>query len=236
VSPQATRLAALPISRTADNLYDARIVATLDDRGGLVARVEETTRGGAAAHLRGVRAELRADMFQQVIETRLRETMPAVQELHWTEQWEPAAAEWRLNFDFKSDRYARRTGGALLMVSPVIVFGKVRLAPWKTDRDGVAWVMGSTVRKQVRLALPDDVVIEEMPDDVELTSANIACRLTYRREGPAVVYGYALTEAGGFLNQSDYEMRRAFIQKLQDAERRPLVLRRQSTEKPAPKS
>jgi hypothetical protein len=68
-------------------------------------------------------------------------------------------------------------------------------------------------------------VIEELPDDVVLESDGAVGRLTYRRDGDAVLYRYEQKQPGGLLERAGYEARRGFLQKLQEAERRPIVLR-----------
>ncbi len=224
-SPASTGLIALPIATAEMNRLDARVRATLDERGDLKASVEEVSSGTIGVMLHASRENLRAERFTPLLETRLRETLSFLEELHWKDAWEGPAARWTIDYDFKAPRYARRTGGNLMLVSPQVVSAKMRMTPWKTKIDGVVWSGASQHRKEVRLTLPENVTIEELPDDWSESVASASCRLRYRREGRDVIYDYELAQPGGFLDQPAYEALRLFFQKVQEAERRPVLLR-----------
>ena len=50
--------------------------------------------------------------------------------------------------------------------------------------------------------------------------------LTYRQDGDTLLYRYTITQKGGLLDRASYEELRRAIQKMHEAERRPIVLRR----------
>jgi hypothetical protein len=225
VSPKATSLVALPVADASLNHRATKVRASLDSQGTLSAAVEEISTGYIGIMLHSLRENLRNERYTPLLEERLRETVSLLQDLHWKDGWEPAAFRWRLEFDFKAPRYARRTGGSLLLVSPIFLSPKVRLTPWKTKREGVVWSAPSTQRREVRLALPEGAVIEEVPDDWSEATTTSVGKITYRKEVNEVVCLAELTQKGGFLDQATYEAMRLFLQKMQDAERRPLLIR-----------
>lgn len=233
VSPQATRLIALPVAQAGDNRLETRVRATLDAQGTLAASVEEVATGSIGIMLHSLRENLRNERYTPTLENRLRETVSLLQDLHWKDGWEPAVSRWRLEFDFKAPRYARRTGGSLLLVSPALLSSKARLTPWKTKRAGVVWSAPSTQRREVRLTLPEGAIMEEMPDDWSESIASSVGKITYRKELNEVVCLGELTQKGGFLDQTAYETMRLFLQKMQDAEKRPLLIRSVATTPPA---
>ena len=69
-----------------------------------------------------------------------------------------------------------------------------------------------------------------MPEDLpsawhqELPNANDSVQ--YRMEGVDLVYEFNLEQQGGAYKKADYETLRVFYQKLSEAERRSVVLRR----------
>jgi hypothetical protein len=229
-SAKSEGLVRFPIATAEANRFETTVRATLDARGDLLVKVEEVSSGGIGVALHAARENLRSERFTPVLETRLRENLSFMEQLQWKDTWQAASAEWRLEYDFKAPRYARRTGGSLIMVSPQVVFSKTRMIPWKTKQDGVVWTSASTQRKTVHLALPAGAVVEEVPENLKMSGKFVQCRLQYRREGEEVVYDYELTQAGGFLAQQEYEGLRTFIQKVQEAERRPILIRAAAAE------
>jgi hypothetical protein len=224
-SDKSSGLVLLPAASPDVNRIDTRIHATFDDTGELVVKVEETSTGAIGVMLRKVRESLRNDRFAPLLETRLRETISFVQDLRWKDTWQAAEGTWRLEFDFKAPRYARRTGGDLMLLSPQVILGKSRLTPWKTRQEGFVWSASNRQTKHVRLTLPEHAKIEEMPDDWNQAIASASCRLSYRREGKDIIFESELTQSGGFLDQSHYEELRLFLQKVYEAERRPVLVR-----------
>lgn len=222
---QTSGLVRLPVQEGAQNRVELNVRGRLDVHGDLEAKIEEVSSGLVGVALHAARERLRSEQFTPVLEARLRETVSYLEELAWKDSWEPDAARWRLECDFKAPRFARRTGGALMMVNPQVVMAKARPTPWKTRAEGVAWSAAATQRKQVRLTLPEGAVVEELPEDWAQEAAEASCRLSYTKEGRDVVYQYELTQRGGFLNQKEYEALRTFLQKVQEAERRPVVVK-----------
>ena len=224
-SPKATGLISLPIAGPETNRIETNVRATLNAAGDLSATVEEISGGSIGVTLHASRENLRNERFTPVLETRLRETISFLEGLHWKDTWDAPSATWTLGFDFTAKRYARRTGGSLMMISPQVLFSKISLAPWKTKTEGVVWSGANTQRKQVRLTLPAGATVEELPDDWTQSIASATCRVRYQREGRDLLYDYELTQRGGFLDQPAYETLRLFLQKTQDAERRPVLIR-----------
>ena len=224
-SPKAAGLISLPIAGPETNRIETTVRATLNAAGDLAATVEEISGGSIGVTLHASRETLRNERFTPVLETRLRETISFLEGLHWKDTWDAPSATWTLGFDFTAKRYARRTGGSLMMISPQVLFSKISLAPWKTKTEGVVWSGANTQRKQVRLTLPAGATVEELPDDWTQSIASATCRVGYKREGRDLLYDYELTQRGGFLDQPAYETLRLFLQKTQDAERRPVLIR-----------
>jgi hypothetical protein len=54
----------------------------------------------------------------------------------------------------------------------------------------------------------------------------MSCELSYRSEGNVVVFEDKFRRSAGFYDESDYHALEAFYQRLSEAERRPIVLRK----------
>lgn len=223
-SDRATDLVAMPLATAAQNRHESRIDAALAADGTLTLKIAEIARGEPAVRLHALREELRNDRFGRMLEARLRETLPLLRDLKWTDSWAVETAEWRLTQDCSVDRHARRSGG-LLLVNLQFLTMKNRLAPWKATRDGLAWLGAVSLRKEVRLALPPEAKVEELPDEWTQQADRARGQIRYRQEGGRLVCEAEFTQEGGFFDQSAYEALRLLLQKMQDAERRPLVIR-----------
>jgi hypothetical protein len=224
-STNSNGLIKLPVAPADLNLADTRVQAKLEASGLLTANVVETSTGATGVALHVARANLRNEGFSPVLQKRLRETVSLLEGLQWKDTWDRAEARWRLEYDFKAPGYARRTGGTLMLVSPPAMGAKTQMNPWRTRADGVVWRPASTTKKQVRLTLPEGATVEEMPTDVAPRYTFATASLKYRREGRDIIYDFQMTEKGGFLDQRDYENYRLALQRLQESERRPILIR-----------
>jgi cellulose synthase operon protein C len=99
------------------------------------------------------------------------------------------------------------------------------MTPWKTYRDGVVPCLAETLRRTVRITLPAGCTVEEIPDAWQGEAPQGKASLTYRREGNDVIYESEISTNAGFLDKKNYEAQRAWAQKIEDADRRPIVVR-----------
>jgi hypothetical protein len=76
-----------------------------------------------------------------------------------------------------------------------------------------------TINKK-RLAVLDRL------SDVTIETSQGKARLSYRRDAATVIFTYEFQQRGGLLRRDEYEGVRQILQKLQEAERRPIILRR----------
>lgn len=229
-SAKTADLIALPIAEPRQNRFHVAMRGTLDERGVLVAQVTETARGTVGAAWRASRESAR-ERFGAGLEARLHENIPLARKVQWTDAWDAATADWKLDFSFEAGNYGRMTGGSLMLVSPHVLPLRTRLAPWKTTQEGIVWNLASSLNKEVRLALPAGSSVEELPDDWKQELPFASGALRYRKEKDAVVFEFELTQRGGFLNKVDYEALRTLVQKSLDAERRPILVRRATAPK-----
>jgi hypothetical protein len=223
-SPAASEPLALPVASASTNRYHCKVDAILDEQGNLSVKAEEGMQGLPAVLVQTAREQLNPEQAKRAIESRLREGSLAVKNLQWTDSWDAATAHATLKISFTAERYARRTG-TLQMLSPQVLFARARLNNWQTNQPGVAWGAAAIAEKEVRIALPAGSVIEEMPEDYVLELAGATGRLSYRREGDTLVYRYEAKQKGGLLPRAAYDETREFLLKLNEAERRPIVLR-----------
>lgn len=221
VAAQSPGLVALPTS-TSELRSDIR--ATIDDMGDLSVKMTRSATGNIAAEAHARRDVEGGDRYKAQLEGWLHDTVAHLEDLKWNETWSPEAARRELTMEFVARRYGRRTG-SLMLVSPQVVSSRERMTPWKTFRDGVVPSRGETLKRTVRITLPPDCTIEELPDPWKGEAPQARASLTYRREGNDVIYESEITTTAAFLDKKSYEAQRAWSQKIEDADRRPIVVR-----------
>jgi len=231
VSQKTTGLVQLPTAGPEQNRTECRVRAELDATGELTAHVEETLRGTSSASAYAIREQLRTDGFTKLMEARLHESTPFVQNVQWTDTWDPVTPTWQLNYDFKAERYGRQIGADRLLVSPPVTVTQVRLSPWQTNQAGVSLQSASSLHAQVTITLPENCQIEEVPDDWQQELPTATYRIGYRKAGRDVVYESAVIQRAAFLEKTDYEALRNLVLKFLQAERRPIIVRRTATPK-----
>jgi hypothetical protein len=213
----------VPLPSGADELH-SDIRMTVDELGDVTAKVVEMAAGNIAAEVHARRDADGNEKFKASLEARLHESVVHLDGLTWTDAWAPEKGRYELTLDFVAHRYARRAG-SLMLVSPHLLISRERPTPWKTYHDGVVPGSTATLHRTVRIALPTGAVVEELPDAWQAEAPHATAKLTYRRDGNEIVYESEVTTAAAFLDKPSYEAQRAWSQKIEDAERRPIVLR-----------
>jgi len=220
-------LVRLPVETPSLARLERQTQAVLEATGRLRASVEETYFGTTAATVQRQRSAARNAGFTRTMEARLHETLPLVQDLHWTDKWDPLGAQYRLSFDFVTEKYARKVGPDRLMVSPQILGGGASPDPWKTQVEGTVWQPPTGLHDLLRLVLPEGFSMEDTPEPYSRSLDGISCELAFRAEGSVLVFESRFEQTAGFLDKADYEARRRFIQEYREALRRPCMIRRQ---------
>jgi transglutaminase-like putative cysteine protease len=226
VTKQRAGLVRLPVEDVNRAGLRRRTQATLDPFGALSAEVEETHLGAGGAMLHAERVSRRTEGFSRLLEGRVHESLPRVQNVQWTDNWDPAEARYRLNFNLQTEKYARQLGADEMLVNPSVLGTSPPLPAWKTAQEGIVWIPTQSLSDEVRLALPKGFSPEELPEEWNREQGTASCNISYRIDGRAVVFRCQFTQPAAFLDKAGYETYRLFLQKVAEARRRPIVLRR----------
>jgi hypothetical protein len=203
-----------------------KIEAVMDSQGGLAVKVAEQLSGNAGAAWRQMKWAMPRERFESMIEKRIHGANPLSSGLKWSDEWDAAGANYRLSFDFAVPAYGRTLGGGLVVLAPNILPGGARLIHWQGRRNGVCWLPADALAEEVRLTLPPGCTVEELPDPVSEDAKASSCRLSYRTEGNVVIFQDSYRRSAGFYGEADYHLLEAFYQRLAEAERRPVIVRR----------
>jgi len=226
VSKQTTGLIALPMESPAENKLSCTVTGTITESGNVEAEVEEIRTGsnGAVDHFN--RINQGSEKFTRSLETRLHETMPLIQGLKWNDDWSAAGACSRLNYSFVAECVAQQVGSEILLVSPRLMNRKLGHKAWPKREEGFFWLPARCIHEVVTLNLPSHFIPEALPAAWQQTLASATASVSYRLSGQTLMYELNLEQKAGLFNQTEYEQLRLFYAKLDETERRAVIVHR----------
>ncbi len=225
VDPSHGRLSRLPHAEGSFHCTTRSAEASLDPSGTLSAKVACEYRGLPAAVQYAARFPVSPAVFSQRLERLLQSAAPSIEGLHMRDQWHPKEATYGLRFDFRAPFFERALTDTLVEVNPDFLPAVSLLPPWRTRAEGVAWFATEDVRDSVRIKLPPGLRVDELPDDWAGHGKIIDCRLHYAAAKGVLLFTAHCSVKPGFYNRQQYEAIRRFIEKLGEAQRRPVLLR-----------
>jgi hypothetical protein len=226
VSASSTGLARLPLIAPDRNARKRVIKATIDVNAGLAAEVSEVALGPVGVAEHRSHADAQADEYRNHLGRRIAQTIPTASAPKWKSHWDPVRCTNSLDLTFTADRYGRWVGRDMMLVCPRLFASYPPLPPWKVPFDGVAWLVPQHLHDEVHLQLPAELAVLEVPKPWTLEQPTLTCSLRYRVEGGELIFESDIVRRTGALSRAEYDQLRGSIQKLDEAERRPLVLRR----------
>jgi hypothetical protein len=212
---------------TPDNKKITRhITGTVSANGDLLAEMEATSTGSAAGELHTALSKWGNGKFNQNMEAMFHDTLPLVKDLTWKESWDQNNSQSRLAVHFAASQYAHRLAEDLMLLCPHLLSTHANYPTWKTKIEGIVWLTPKCIHEDVRLHLPEGFAPEDLPSAWHQELPAATASVQYRMEGLDLVYEYRLEQQGGAYDKNGYDSLRVFYQKLSEAERRPIVLRR----------
>ncbi|HEX3729581.1 MAG TPA: transglutaminase family protein [Opitutaceae bacterium] len=216
----------LPQSRGDFHRVDRMVDASLDDSGALTVAIDAQYHGLPAASEYRIRRALDSERFKRRLATLLQSSAPSIQDLAWTDHWDPAGAEYELHQNFRAQQFGRLLGADLMEIQPHILPPFSTLPAWETSAEGVSWISTGVLRDRIRIRLPAGFAVDEFPPDWDKHGALISCRLHYAIGQGAAVYESDFSLQPGFYSKEQYESIRRFFDSFREAQRRPVLLRR----------
>jgi hypothetical protein len=226
VSKATAGLVALPTESPAENGLSRHVTGKITESGDILAEVEEIRTGSNSAVDHYLRTNQGSEKFTHSLETRLHETMPLIQGLKWNDDWSAPGACSRLNYSFVAERVAQQVGSEILLVSPRLINRKLEHNAWPKREEGLFWLPARGIHEVVTLNLPDHFTLEALPAAWQQTLASATASVSYRLSGQTLTYEFNLEQKAGLFNQTEYEQLRLFYGKLDETDRRVVIVHR----------
>jgi hypothetical protein len=226
VSKQTTGLVALPMESPAENKLSRTVTGKLTESGNVEAEVEEIRTGSNGAIDHFIRINQGSEKFTHSLETRLHETMPLIHGLKWKDDWSAPGACSRLNYSFAAEHVGQQVGSEILLVCPRLLNRRLRQNAWPKREEGLFWLPARGIHEVVTLQLPDRSTTETLPAAWQQTLASGTASVSYRLSGQTLTYEFNLEQKAGLFGQAEYEQLQIFYEKIDEAERRAIIVRR----------
>jgi hypothetical protein len=227
VAKDGPGLVKFPLDLPENKKITQHITGTISAEGDLQAEMEEARTGSGAGELHTLISKLGDKKFYQyAVQVVFHHAMPLVKDLTCKESWDEANSHCGLTMHFTAPQYARFLEKDLMLMCPHLLNNHVDYPMWTTKNEGFAWLTSKCIDEEVRLRLPAGFAPENLPSEWHQELANATDSVRYRMDGLDLVYECKLEQKGGAYDKGDYDALRAFYQKLSEAERRPIVLRR----------
>ena len=158
----------VPSAPPESNRTDITIAGTLSDNGALDVTLQNQSRGQSAAELRRIYAALPQAEFQKQLEAWLAVSAKDVSVSKWEAKDAFQSEQFALNMVFKATNYAQIMQNRLLVFRPAIVERwngiRIQTGPRLTP----VTLESECYHKQVRVKLPANFTVDEMPDAATL--------------------------------------------------------------------
>jgi hypothetical protein len=215
----------MPVAPPETNRTDVTVTATLDANGSLDATMGLDSRAQSARDLRSVHEYLPPVEFRKMIEGWLSRDVKALEldQMDAKDAFEKGAFGMQLSF--KAPRYAQLMQGRLLVFKPAIIEPYNEGFPLQTEKRIHPLVLNSQCyHKQVRVKLPENFKIDEMPDAANLSTSFGSYSSSYKMDGSELLFTEELDVSATTLPAERYGEARKFFESVAGAEQAPLVL------------
>jgi len=226
VAGDAGSLMRMPVTPAETNLLERRVDAKLAADGSLTATIQEKATGRWAV---GYRSEFRRRSrpdYQKVIESWLTAGAAAARLSRLEPRDDIAAGRFDLDVDFTAPTYGQLMQGRLLVFKPAIVSRRESLSLTEAKRKHPIVLRSTSYSETVRIQLPADFAVDEMPDAVKLDTSFGSYATSYEVKDGHLVFTRKLVQNAASIPVEQYNLVRGFFEKIRAAEQSPVVLAR----------
>ena len=224
VAGDAGSLMRMPVTPAETNLLERRVDAKLAADGSLTATIQEKATGRWAV---GYRSEFRRRSrpdYQKVIESWLTAGAAAAKLSRLEPRDDIAAGRFDLDVDFTAPTYGQLMQGRLLVFKPAIVSRRESLSLTEAKRKHPIMLRSTSYSETVRIQLPADFAVDEMPDAVKLDTSFGSYATSYEVKDGQLYFTRKLVQTAATIPVEQYSSVRGFFEKIRAAEQAPVVL------------
>jgi hypothetical protein len=217
-------IARMPLAPPETNRTDVSVTGTLAPDGSLDAAIGFESRAQSARDFRSVHDYLQPVEFRKTIEAWLSREVKTLEldQLQAIDRFDEGTFGIRISF--KAPRYAQLMQGRLLVFKPAILEPFNRFPLQSEKRIHPLVLDAECYHKQVRVKLPANFKVDEMPDPAKVSVSFGSYSSEYKLDGADLLFTEELDVSATTLPAERYGEARNFFEHVAGAEQAPLVL------------
>jgi hypothetical protein len=214
----------LPCAPPEANRTEVTVEGTLSPDGALEAKLALQDRANRAAEWRALKAFGTKDEFEKVVDAWLARNVKQVDRTQLDSKDSFDKGEFRLDVAFKAPRYAQVMQGRILVFKPSIVEPSYGFQTQAEKRVNPLVLESQCYHKQVRVTLPENFKIDEMPESASFRCSFGKYTSDYKVEGRELIFTEDFDVTATTLPVAQYSEAKEFFGRIAGAERAPLVM------------
>lgn len=225
-APDGGALLRMPVTRPEDNMWKREVEVGLSPEGAITATVRERLAGQSAASFRRAFKAVGRPGFSKIVERWVSGSTSGAQFTKIEPTDEHDEGRFALDVEFNADRYAQSMQGRLLVFKPSVVARGDSVWLVEPTRKHPVVLDAEAFTEVVRIKLPADFEIDEMPDSIKINSDFGSYTATYQIADGHLVYTRTLLQRATTIPAEKYADVRGFFGRIRASEDAPVVLAR----------
>jgi hypothetical protein len=225
-SKDADALIEMPVTPADKNQLERNADLELGADGSMTGTIEEKASGQIAARFRTQFRRLSRSDYNTMVEHWLTSGAPGSKVSKVEPSDELSEGRFALNVAFAATGYAQLMQSRLLVFKPAIVSRRELLSLTDSKRKYPVVLESNAYSETVRVKLPANFDVDELPDAVKLDTSFGTYATSYDVKDGQLVFKRKLVQRAMTLPVEQYAAVRSFFEKIRAAEQAPVVLAR----------
>ena len=225
-SKQATELTKMPVTPPEMNELQRSTTFELKADGSLTGKIQERSKGQAAAMQRTRFKHLSKPEFNGLIERWVSSGVSSARLSKIEPTDNQADGVFALDVEFAAPSYGQLMQDRLLVFKPAVVSRREGTAFSATERIHPVVLTATAYSETVTVQLPAGFAVDEVPDPVKLETSFATYKTSYEVKGNELIFKRQLSQQAATIPASDYASVKKFFESIRAAENAPVVLAR----------
>ncbi|HKO98663.1 MAG TPA: DUF3857 domain-containing protein [Pyrinomonadaceae bacterium] len=224
VAGDAGSLMRMPTLAPGLSQLDRETDVVLASDGSITAMVKERSIGQTAVNERRAFRHLSSSEYKGMIENWVTQGASGAKVSKLLPTDDNVGGGFGLDVDFTAAAYAKAMQDRLLVFKPAIVSRRESVFLTEATRQHPVVLESHAFTETVRVTLPADFEVDEMPDPVKLEAPFGTYKTSYEVKGGQLLFSRSLAQKAGTIPANQYQVVRNFFERVRAAEHAPVVL------------
>jgi hypothetical protein len=224
IAGEAGTLIRMPVTQPETNLLLQEAAATLDSNGAISGLIRETSAGQGAAMERSRFRRLSKQEYEKYVEGRIGRNVSGASVTRIEAVDNTGDRSFSLAIEFNAKGYAQLSQGRLLVFRPALIPRRVALVFTESSRKHPVMLEPVAYKEIVKIKLPDDFDLDEMPGAVRMEASFGNYSATHEVKDGCIYFTRTFIIKNSVIPAIDYEKVREFFEKVRASEQSFVVL------------